>query len=239
MAKYARTARMTTVVVALILTPWPVHAGGPVGGFATEVTQIANHVELVNQLLQQTHMAATVLSQFQDMQVQGLTIQQQQFGPIMAQLQQLGGAVQGGLALAYSMQNLDAQFQQRFPGYQRSGNSYSQQYQTWSNTVLATTLGTLRAIGLHGQQLQTEQAIINALRQMSQSAQGRDQMIEVGNQVSEQQVEQLQKLRQLMLVDLESKATYQAYALQQQANGQGDADAFFAPVQQKSDGVPF
>lgn len=239
MAKYPRAITVVAVILAMALAPLPASAGGMFLG-ATEITQLANHLELANQLIQQVQMVRTQIQQYQDMLLHGLTIQNQTFGPIMADLQQLGQTIQGGQALAYSMANLDAQFQQRFPGYQQPGGvPYSQQYQQWSRTVLDTTLGTLRAIGLHGQQLQNEQAVVNSLRAMSQNAQGRMEAIEVGNQISEQQVEQLQKLRELMLVDLESKATFQAYELQQHANGQGDADAFFAPVHQTSDGVAF
>lgn len=239
MVKYPRAMVVVVVILAVVSAPSPAAAGGMFVG-ATEFTQLANHLELANQLIQQVQMARTQIQQYQDMLRHGLTIQNQTFGPILADLQRLGQTVQGGQALAYSMANLDAQFQQRFPGYQQPGGvPYSQQYQQWSRTALDTALGSLRAIGLHGQQLQNEQAILNSLRAMSQNAQGRMEAIEVGNQISEQQVEQLQKLRELMLVDLESKATFQAYELQQQANGQGNADAFFAPVRQTSDGVAF
>ena len=42
------------------------------------------------------------------------------------------------------------------------------------------------------------------------------QAIEVGNEIAEQQVEQLMALRQLMLVDLQSKQAYQAEQIQKE-----------------------
>src|SRR5579875_2403945 len=90
-------------------------------------------------------------------------------------------------------------------------------YRTWSQTSLDTTLGALRAAGLQSQQLQSEQTVLNALRGMAQSADGRMQALQVSNQIAEQQVEQLMKLRELMLADLSSKQAYQAAQVQQQA----------------------
>ena len=65
------------------------------------------------------------------------------------------------------------------------------------------------------------------------------QAIQVGNQVAEQQVEQLMKLRQLMLADMQSKAAYQSTEIQQKLTDQANVDAFFGPVHITSDGVPF
>ena len=42
------------------------------------------------------------------------------------------------------------------------------------------------------------------------------QAIQIGNEIAEQQVEQLMALRQLMLVDLESKQAYQAEQIQKE-----------------------
>jgi type IV secretion system protein TrbJ len=71
---------------------------------------------------------------------------------------------QGGQALAYSLGNLDQLFRQTYPGYGYNTGAFYTQYRNWSQTSLDTALGTLRAAGLQGRQLQTEQAIINSLR---------------------------------------------------------------------------
>ena len=51
---------------------------------------------------------------------------------------------------------------------------------------------------------------------MSTGAGGQMQAVEVGNQIAEQQVEQLMSLRQLMLTDLQSKQAYQAEQIQKE-----------------------
>ena len=112
--------------------------------------------------------------------------------------------------------NLDAQFRNTFTGYGFRTQGYYQDYQKWSQTSLDTTLNSLKAAGFHGQQLQSQQAILAALRAQSTGAGGEVQAMEVGNQIAEQQVEQLMALRQLMLVDLQSKQAYQAEQIQKE-----------------------
>ena len=97
----------------------------------------------------------------------------------------------------------------------------------WSQTSLDTTLGTLRAAGLQGQQLQSEQAVLDRLRVMAQSSDGRMQALQVANQIAEQQVQQTMKLRQLMLADLQSKQAFQAAQMQRQAATEAASEQFF------------
>jgi P-type conjugative transfer protein TrbJ len=137
------------------------------------------------------------------------------------------------------MANLDSEFRARFPGYAYNAGTYYRDYRTWSQTTLDTTLSTLRAAGLQGRQLQSEQSVLAALRTMAMSANGRMQAIEVGNQISEQTVEQLMKLRQLMLVDLQSKQAYQAAQLQNEAQNHAATEQFFNYVPPVRDGRTF
>src|SRR3989442_1126653 len=166
---------------------------GVIARVATQWTQTLNHVQLIQSYIRQ-----------------GLHLTNE------LKLGQLAQLVQGGRALAYSMANLDAQFRNTFTGYGFRTQGYYQDYQKWSQTSLDTTLNSLKAAGFHGQQLQSQQAILAALRAQSTGAGGEVQAIEVGNQIAEQQVEQLMALRQLMLVDLQSKQAYQAEQIQKE-----------------------
>jgi P-type conjugative transfer protein TrbJ len=190
--------------------------GGVIAGVATEWTQILNHVQLIQSYIRQGLQLANELKHYQLALKESLVQPNQVFGVIQQDLGQLAQLVQGGRALAYSMANLDAQFRNTFTGYGFRTQGYYQDYQKWSQTSLDTTLNSLKAAGFHGQQLQTQQAILAALRAQSTGAGGEVQAIEVGNQIAEQQVEQLMALRQLMLVDLQSKQAYQAEQIQKE-----------------------
>jgi P-type conjugative transfer protein TrbJ len=206
-----------TVVLSLVFlgVPAPTDAG-VVAGMATEWTQILNHVQLIMGYIRQGLQLENELKQYEEQLKQGMVSPQQLFGPIQQDLSQLAQVVQGGQALSYSMGNLDAQFRNTFPGYSSSNSGYFNSYKKWSQTSLDTTLSTLRAVGLQGQQLNSAQSVLAQLRLMSTGAGGQMQAAEVGNQIAEQQVEQLMALRQLMLVDLQSKQAYQAEQIQKE-----------------------
>jgi P-type conjugative transfer protein TrbJ len=208
-------------------------------GFATEVTQWLNHAQLVLQYLRQAQQLAQAIQQSKDMAKNSQPLKGQVFGNVAGDLNALANIVQGGMALSYSLANLDSQFKSRFPGYGYQGTGYYTRYQGWSQTSLDTTLGTLRAAGLQSQQLQSEQSILASLRSMSQSSTGRLEALQVMAQISEQQVQQMMKLRQLMMADMSSKQSYQAAMIQKQAAGEAATQRFFTWTPETSDHITF
>jgi P-type conjugative transfer protein TrbJ len=229
----AMVALMTTATI----NPPAAHAGVP-GVFATEYTQLLNYVELIGQLEKQVTMVENQLTQIADMTKHGITISDQIFGTVGSDIANLRQIVNTGQALSYTMSNMDGTFRLRFPGYSTSTN-YGQAYQGWSQTSLDSTLGALNAAGLQNSQFDSDAALLQTLQQQSSSAVGRMQAIEVGNQIAENQAEQLMKLRQLMMADLQSKASYQGSLVQADATKQANSDAFFGQAQITSDGVTF
>ena len=91
---------------------------GVVGGIATEWTQLANNLQLVNQYIRQGEELRQKILMVADMARNTANLPFQVFGPVMADIGRLAGVVQNGRALAYSMANLDAEFRNRFRGYQ-------------------------------------------------------------------------------------------------------------------------
>ncbi len=209
------------------------------GAFATEVTQLLNQAQLIMSYIRQGLQLQNELNMYADMVRNVRQVPNQVFGPITADLNALAAIVQGGRALAYSLGNLDVQFRNTFRGYAKNPNIYYRQYQNWSQTSLDTTLGSLRAAGLQGQQLQSEQAVLNSLRAMASSSDGRMQALQVMGQVAEQQVQQLMKLRELMLADMSSKQAYQAAVIQQQSANEAATEWYFSSGPAGSDGRGF
>ena len=228
-------------VTILMLAILSVHAPQPAeaGAFATEVTQLLNHAQLVIQYIRQGQQLANELNMYVDMLQNSQPLSAHTFGNIMNDINALAMIVQGGQALAYSLGNLDQLFRQTYQGYGYNAGAYYTEYQNWSQTTLDTTLGTLRAAGLQGQQLQTEQATIDSLRASLQGTNGRLEALHAVGDIAEQQVEQLMKLRELMIADMSSKQAYQATMVQQQAASQAAAQQFFTYAPASSDGQKF
>ena len=210
------------------------------GLVATEITQLANKLQLLLSYIRQGQQLAGELQMLEDMLKQSRVLPYQAFSGVMPAIAQLHSMVQTGQALAYSMANIDGQFRSTFPGYASfSPNQWYRNYQTWSNRSLDTTLGTLKAAGLQASQMTSEGEVLDHLRVMAESADGRLLALQVSNQIAHEQVDQLMKLRQLMLADLQSKQAYQALMIQQDATKQAAAERFFTFTGKNGDGVTF
>jgi P-type conjugative transfer protein TrbJ len=237
LAKSVTAVVLVAVMAAETVNPVPAYAGVP-GVFATEYTQILNYLQLIGSLEKQVLMVENQLTQIANEVKHGLTIPNQLFGTVAADIANLNQIVRTGQSLSYTMSNLDGNFRLRFPGYASTTN-YGQSYQSWSQTSLDSIRGALNAAGLQNSQFNSEQALLQTLQGQSMTAVGRMQAIEVGNQIAENQAEQLMKLRQLMMADMQSKASYQGALVQAEATKQANSDLFFGQTQLTSDGVSF
>ncbi len=186
--------------------PPPARAGGlspyPV---ASEFTQLANNIQLILQLAQQVDMYKKQLDQYAQQIKDGTIVGSQFFGPIRSDLVGLQQVVQRGNSLSYAMGNLDSQFTAKFAalGYAPQ-TSYASRYADWSKTSMDSTRSALEAAGMQNDQLATEQDLIEQL-----------QDIQTGNQIAAMEAQQMMKLRQLMMSDMQSKAAFQAQQISQ------------------------
>ena len=237
LARFTSAVAIIAVAGTATIGAPPAYAGVPTL-FATEYTQLLNYAELVGQLEKQVMMVENQLTQIADMTKNGIPITDQLFGTVASDMTNLRQIVNTGQALSYTMSNLDGAFRVRFPGYSSTTN-YGQSYQQWSQTSLDSTLGALQAAGLQNSQFDSDFALLQTLQNQSTSSIGRMQALEVGNQIAENQSEQLMKLRQLMMADMQSKAAFQSEQVQVDATRQANSDMFFGQNQVTSDGVTF
>src|SRR5580692_9149 len=231
--------RKGLIIASLVILSVQSPQRADAGAFATEVTQLLNHAQLVMQYIRQGTQLANELNMYANMVKNTNALPAQSFGSVMNDLNQLAGIVQGGQALAYSLGNIDQLYRQTYPGYGYNAGAYYTQYRNWSQTSMDTTLGTLRAAGMQGQQLQSEQAILNSLKASLQGTDGRLEALHALGDISEQQVEQLMKLRELMMADMSSKQAYQATVIQQQAASEAATQWFFSSGRAVGDGVAY
>ena len=207
-----------TVVVSMLFlgVPAPTDAG-VLAGVATEWTQILNHVQLIMGYIRQGLQLENELRQYAEQLKQGLSSCHSsslvQSSRIYRSFRKSCKADKPWhIRWVISTRN----FAIRFRATASAAQGYFNDYKKWSQTSLDTTMNSLRAAGLQGQQLNNAQAVLAQLRMMSTGAGGQMQAVEVGNQIAEQQVEQLMSLRQLMLTDLQSKQAYQAEQIQKE-----------------------
>jgi len=205
----------------------PAHAGAA-GGGATEWTQLLNNGELIslvgqsseqinNQITQISQLAEQIQNQlriYENMLQNTAQLPAHIWGNVERDLNKLQSIVSQGQGIAFSMGNADDVLKQRFKSYADfktdlpSDQSFSTNWQNWSDTNRDTIGGTLRAASLTADQFGTEEATSRQLRSMSESADGQMKALQVGHKIAAQQVEQMQKLRGLFSQQMTMMGTW-------------------------------
>jgi P-type conjugative transfer protein TrbJ len=157
-----------------------------------EVEMIANQVKQIENLVQNTVGYAGVWDQ-----------------EALPRLLRLGQIIEQEQAIAYAMAGMDRVFKERYPGY-KPVTDWSAAYDQWTRTTLDTLRGSLAAARLHADDFANEQRRIQTLTALSDSAEGRMQAIQAGNMLAAEQVQQLAKLRQLMMAQINAQNVYMA-----------------------------
>lgn len=210
------------LIAAFIWTLLVVPCAAPraeAGIYATEVTQILNHIQLVLMYATQANQLATQIKILADAIKNTVQNKNQSFWQIGADLNALSGVVQGGRSLAYSLGNYDALWNSTYPGYvSYQPVGYASRYSGWIQTTLNTVQGAMRAAHMQGTLLGGEVGLIQNLESQSASADGRLLALNVATQMADQESQQMMKLRELMLADMQMKAAFMGTTLQIQAD---------------------
>ncbi len=134
-------------------------------------------------------------------------------------LMQLASTMQQANALAYTSANIDQQFRQKFPGYadQSTTTDYSSEYQKWVKTNQSTMNAVMDQVNTSYEQESQEEAMDQLFSQKANSAQGRMQALQVGNEIGAEEVAQIQKLKAMMMAQTNAQAEYYTYQSQKDA----------------------
>lgn len=200
--------------------------------YATEITQILNHVELVIQVAQAARGLVNQLEMISH-QIQLLrsvaTNPQGLWDNIAPVLGQLHNVVQQGQSLAYNLQNISQVFQTTFPGYVPPQN-FVNDYQQWTQRTLDTIRGSLMAAGVQSEYLATESLTLNTLKGLSDGAVGQTQAIQAGNMITHEMINQMQKLRQLQMAQMQAQSAYMAHEVNLESSTQAALDEFIHQI---------
>src|SRR6266508_873665 len=157
-----------------------------------EVQMIANQIKQIENMVQNTRTYSGVWDQ-----------------QALPRLIQLGQVIDQEQAIAYAMAGMDRVFRERYPGY-RPVTDWASTYDQWTRTTLDTLRGSLGAVRLHADDFADEEQRIRTLTALSDSAEGRMQAVQAGNMLAAEQLQQLVKLRQLMMAQINAQNVYMA-----------------------------
>lgn len=189
------------VLSVLLLISANANAGGGVGAIASATLpeQLVQSVTLADQLVQQATMVSQQLTMLQN-QARNLQSLPSSFWPnVSSQLTQLIQINRQSQGLSYSMADVAAETRHQYgdPGQTLTG--VEQRYQSWNDNSNSQLSSTLQSYGYQADNFATEQAALEQVQQASQSATGRLQALQAGNQIAGMQVNQTQLLRSAVM----------------------------------------
>jgi len=220
---------------SLVAVPWRVGRAETVVclNCGTETTQLAAKVQLLQQVQNSTQQLQAELNHYQNAVANSQTVPNHIWGNAARDIQQLTLLMQQGVGLAGSASAINQQFSQHYGSYQtytRGGltpQQWDSKYAQWSNDTQRATATVMQALGIDAAMGLDEEQVMSQLQAMAQTAQGRKQAIQVGVMMAAQQVRQLQKLRALMGLQLQTQASFMAAQQDRQAATDAARREFF------------
>ncbi|MBU2827818.1 MULTISPECIES: P-type conjugative transfer protein TrbJ [Acidithiobacillus] len=213
--------------IAFALSPAFAFAGTLTGG-ATFPEQIVQEVTEVQQLAQQ---AQQVQEQIQMVYQQAMNLKNlptQMWSSVSGDLNNLVNIAGQAQGLSYASQNIASQFTQTYPAASSIGNNYGQQMQTWTTDTNGQIQSMLAQNHLQANQFASQQSALQAIQNASQSAGGRMQVLQAGNQIAGMEVNQIQQLQQEIMAGNSAMGSYEAQQVNQRQQATNNVNNLYS-----------
>ncbi|WP_020560826.1 hypothetical protein [Thiofilum flexile] len=177
---------------------------------STAWTQLLENHELLNNNIKQVKKAAKNLEKPNDLKLKDAS----------SVLKQLSKVVEEGRAIAYSSSQIDKNYHvitknvSEFYGQKYSPDKtadYMTQYDDWSKTNRDSLIEALKAAQINTKNMSDESAMMQTIQDQLSSSQA----LQVAGAIANQQVEQLQKLLQLVAAQIQMQGTMANIAMDQ------------------------
>lgn len=204
------------VVAAAVTVPAPQARASAVAG-ALEPTQILNNIELVAQYLQQLEDYTAQINHYRDM-LQNSRFQWQRLLPenVSNVVNGVAGIVRQGQSISYSMANVSVAMQTKFKDWTQflaanyGRGTFLADYKDWTKTTQDSIASALQGANIQMNSFAEEDLIMRQLEERAATSEGRNDVMRVAGQIASAQVNQLQKLRQLVSTNMQITAAYYA-----------------------------
>ena len=187
------------VAAALVFASIPsAYAGG--GGFvgAMESTQWLNNAELVNVYASNLEQLQQQIQMYQNMYQNTLGIPIQAWNGIAARLTSLVGTIQNTQGIVNATVNSITNMQTAF-GNGNLLSNHQQNLVNWSKGLNNQIGAALQQLGLNANNFSTTQSALQQIQLASQTASGRLQAIQAGNQIAGMMVNETQALHSTII----------------------------------------
>jgi len=183
------------------------NAGGgvlPVGG-ASEMTQLANNAQLIEQVKKSTEQIQNQIKMIEDMVRNTKNLPDKFFGEVGNLYNDINGVMMKTKGLAYQFANLDEEMAKKFKSYVdlkktiKNAPDFQKEYREITTTQRETTRSIVTTLGIMNNDLQNSNEVLKKLREKAMSADGRNQLLTSINQLMAFQSQELMSLRKLLM----------------------------------------
>ena len=184
-------------------------AGGGATGGATELTQIANKLQLVMAYGKQVQQHATQLLQLQAELTNLIKNPLSLLGPEIGNMINDIGKIMGmGRAIGSSIAQIDRNFGKMFKD--KNALSLADNFTQWHQASVDTIEGALKSAGIHMDKYASDSAKIQALYSESQRTGGNLEALQTLAKINVEQIQQTQRLGNLIATQNLAASTYLA-----------------------------
>ena len=189
--------------------PIPAFAGGGATGGSTEVTQVANQLQLAMAYAKQVAAHVTQLAQLQADITNLIKNPMSLLGPeIGNMINDIGKIMSIGKSIGANLAQIDKNFGTMFKD--TNALSLSANFTKWHETSIDTLGGALKAAGLHMDNYSSDSARIQALYSASQQTGGNLEALQTLSKINIEQIQQTQRLGNLIATQNTAASTYLA-----------------------------
>ena len=189
-------------------------------GGASEFTQIANNVQLLLHYAKQVEQYKTQLQQYQ---LQLRNMEQNPASTLSTDttqvIQGVGSIMSAQNSMGSTMAQIDANFAQKYRN--PIAGTYADRFKTWTDTSVGTLGSALNAAGMHRDAYRSDADALQGLFNKSQSSAGTVSAVQQLSALTAMQIQQTQKLGDLMSSQNEAASTWMA---SQASKDQAQAD---------------
>lgn len=213
---------LATVLSTTMLFSLASHAGGGgMTGGATEVTQLLNNVQLVQQYATQMQQYETQLKNLMKQTDAGI------INPA-AFIGKVANVVEQGEALGFASARIATNLEKAYGSdYLKNSKYVGKDFEVWMKTTKDSIRGAMRSVGVQQGALESEADAILKLQKMSGSAEGNLQVLQTGNQISLEMIQQLQKLRTMNMAQGQAINARMLAVQNKEENQKAQVDKFF------------
>ena len=213
------------LIFVFLFNPSVALSGG-VTNVATETTQILNNIQLLQQTLEMIRQLENMVYNTEFMIEEAMGAYG--FDELMAAYGEVQEIIQRAEGLAYSMENIDERFAEKFIGYTpvATREEYEELQTGLTETTLDTLKNTLNAAGIQMAKFESESERMELLKNVSRTAGGRNALLSAGNSINAMMMESLADLKQLAALQLQQQNAWMAAQEQRRALDRAERRAY-------------